>query len=78
MYSRCFSLKLPKNIEITEIVLAFKKTPVDIYIHSSKSSLSVDKSNIMYMTEKSYISTGVSYDTFQVCIGFGWGTLWRI
>ena len=65
LYSCCFSLKLPKNIEIMEMSLAFK-TRVDIFIHSSKSSLNVDDSLIIYGSKTSYISTGIIHDTFQV------------
>ena len=65
LFSRCFSLKLPKNIEITEISMAFK-VPVYIFIQSSKSSLHVDKTFMMPLSDKSYIRTGVLYDIFQV------------
>ena len=65
LFSRCFSLKLPQNIEITEISMAFK-VPVYIFIQSSKSSLHVDKTFMMPLSDKSYIRTGVLYDIFQV------------
>ena len=65
LFSRCFSLKLPKNIEITEISMAFK-VPVYIFIQSSKSSLHVDKTFMMPLSDKSYIRTGDLYDIFQV------------
>ena len=64
-YSRCFTLKLPKNIGIMEISIYFK-TSVDIFIYSSKSSLNVDESLIMYSEENSYIKTSIIYDTFQI------------
>ena len=65
LFSRCFSLKLPKNIEITEISIAFKVS-VYIFIQSSKSSLNVDKSFMMPLSDKSYIRTSILYDIFQV------------
>ena len=64
-YSRCFILKLPPNIEIMEISFYFK-TRVDILFYSSKSSLNVDESLIIYSEENSYIKTSIMYDTFQV------------
>ena len=69
LFSRCFSLKLPKNIEITEISIAFKVS-VYIFIQSSKSSLNVDKSFMMPLSDKSYIRTSILYDIFQV-LDFG-------
>ena len=66
LFSRCFSLKLPQHIEITEIRFAFKVPTIYFFIQSSKNSLNVDNSLYMTLTEKSYITTGVLYDTFQV------------
>ena len=65
LFSRCFSLKLPKKIEITEISIAFKSS-VYIFIQSSKSSLNIDKSFMMPLNDKSYIRTSILYDIFQV------------
>ena len=45
--------------------MAFK-VPVYIFIQSSKSSLHVDKTFMMPLSDKSYIRTGVLYDIFQV------------
>ena len=65
MLSHCFSLKLPPNIEIKEIVINFHKQ-IEIYILSSKSSLNFDKSSLLYLGANEIIETDVIYDTFQV------------
>ena len=65
MYSRCFTLKLPPKSEIRKMVINFHQK-IDIFMLSAKSSLNLDKSTIMHLSEKRFIKTGVLYDTFQV------------
>ena len=64
-YSRCFTLKLPKNLEVSEVRINFL-VPVYVHLQSSKSSFNIDKSSLMVMGDLKYIKTGILYDIFQV------------
>ena len=64
-YMRCFTLNLPRKIEIQKVIVKFKSNAV-IFIHSHGSSLDQDWKMKLKLTGNKYITSDIMYDSFQV------------
>ena len=64
-YMRCFTLNLPRKIEINEVEVKFIANAV-VFIHSHGSSLDHDWKMKLKLNGNKYITSDIMYDSFQV------------
>ena len=62
-YFRCFTLNIPKNVEIYKIYVKFK-IQAKIFVHSHGHYLNPHKDLALSLYDKQYITSDISYDTF--------------
>ena len=64
-YMRCFTLNLPRKIEINEVEVKFMANAV-VFIHSHGSSLDHDWKMKLKLNGNKFITSDIMYDSFQV------------